>query len=75
VKPTNVRVQPLAGLGPGSTGTVVTFRLVGTDFTMATIFTRSGRVVQAVMGMCRSADFDPDDLKPVAERAGRRLAA
>jgi hypothetical protein len=75
VKPTNVRVRPLAGLGPGRTGTVVTFRLVGTNFTMATIFTRSGRVVQAVMGMCRSTDFDPDDLKPVAERAGRRLAA
>lgn len=75
VKPTNVRVRPLAGLGTGSTGTVVTFRLVGTTFTMATIFTRSGRVVQAVMGMCRSTDFDPDDLKPVAERAGRRLAA
>jgi hypothetical protein len=75
VKPTNVRVRPLAGLGRGSTGTVVTFRLVGTNFTMATIFTRSGRVVQAVMGMCRSTDFDPDDLKPVAERAGRRLAA
>jgi hypothetical protein len=75
VKPTNVRVRPLAGLGPGSAGAVVTFRLVGTSFTMATIFTRSGRVVQAVMGMCRSTDFDPDDLRPVADRTGRRLAA
>ncbi|HEY7563131.1 MAG TPA: hypothetical protein VH650_13240 [Gaiellaceae bacterium] len=75
VKPTNVRVRPLAGLGPGRTGTVVTFRLVGANFMMATIFTRSGRVVQAVMGMCRSTDFDPDDLEPVADRAGRRLAA
>lgn len=75
VKPTDVRVRPLANLGGESTGTVVSFRLVGVRFTMATIFTRSGRLVQTVMGMCRSTDFDPDDLKPVAERASRRLAA
>jgi hypothetical protein len=75
VKPTNVRVRWLGNLRAGSTGTVVTFRLLGANFTMATIFTRSGRLVQSVMGMCRSTDFDPDDLKPVAERASRRLAA
>jgi hypothetical protein len=75
VEPTKVSVRPLANLGRDSTGMVVTFRLVGTKFTMATIFTRSGRLVQAVMGMCRSTDFDPDDLKPVADRASRRLAA
>ncbi len=73
VRPTNVRARPLANAGRGARGMVVTFELVGAKYTMVGIFTRSGRHVQSVLGICRVGAFDPSDLEPVAERAQKRL--
>ncbi|HXV32679.1 MAG TPA: hypothetical protein VD769_01620 [Gaiellaceae bacterium] len=75
VRPTNVRARPLVGLKRGSSGVVVTFDLVGAKFRIVSIFLRSGRMIETVSGVCRATAFDPDDLRPVAERARKRLAA
>jgi len=75
VRPTKVRVRALENPGRGMSGVVVTFELVGAKFRMASIFMRSGRLLESVTGICRSAAFDPNDLRPVAERARRRLLA
>ena len=56
-------------------GIVVSFELVGAKFQMATIFMRSGRFVQSVTGICRTEAFNPNDLKPLAQRAEVRLLA
>jgi hypothetical protein len=75
VRPTNVRVSALRNPGRGMKGIVVTFELVGAKFRMASIFMRSGRFVQSVTGMCRVEAFDPNDLKPLAQRVQVRLLA
>jgi hypothetical protein len=75
VRPTNVRVSPLKSAGRGMKGIVVTFELVGARFRMASIFMRSGRFVQSVTGICRVEAFNPNDLKPLAQRAQVRLLA
>jgi hypothetical protein len=75
MKPRNMDIRAMENPGRGMTGVVVTFNLATGRYRVASIFMRSGRVVQSVTGFCRVSDFDPDDLKPVAERASRRLAA
>jgi hypothetical protein len=75
VRPTNVRVSKLKSPGRGMKGIVVTFELVGARFQMASLFMRSGRFVQSVTGICRTEAFDPNDLKPLAQRAQVRLLA
>jgi hypothetical protein len=42
---------------------------------MASLFMRTGRFVQSVTGICRTEAFDPNDLKPLAQRAQVRLLA
>ena len=74
VRPTQVRARSLKSPGRGMKGIVVTFELVGAKFQLATIFMRSGRFVQSVTGICRTEAFDPNDLKPLAQRAHVRLA-
>jgi hypothetical protein len=75
VRPTNVQVQRLAGMKRGASGVVVTFDLVGAKFRIVSVFLRSGRMIETVSGVCRATAFDPDDLRPVAERARKRLTA
>lgn len=75
VRPTQVRASKLKSPARGMKGIVVTFELVGAKFQMATIFMRSGRFVQSVTGICRTEAFNPDDLKPLAQRAEVRLLA
>ena len=75
VRPTQVRASALKSPARGMKGIVVTFELVGAKFQMATIFMRSGRFVQSVTGICRTEAFDPNDLKPLAQRALVRLLA
>jgi hypothetical protein len=75
VRPTNVQVRRVAGLKRGASGVVVTFDLVGAKFRIVSIFLRSGRMIETVSGVCRATAFDPDDLRPVAERARKRLLA
>jgi hypothetical protein len=75
VRPTQVRVSPLKSPARGMKGIVVTFELVGAKFRMASVFMRSGRFVQSVTGICRTEAFDPNDLRPVAQRAQVRLLA
>jgi hypothetical protein len=71
----DIRVQALAKPRRGTAGIVVTFDLSGAEFRIVSILMRSGRMVETVSGVCRAAAFDPDDLKPVADRAHKRLAA
>jgi hypothetical protein len=71
----DIRVQTLAKPRRGTAGIVVTFDLSGAEFRIVSILMRSGRMVETVSGVCRAAAFDPDDLKPVADRAHKRLAA
>ena len=54
---------------------MVTFDLVGAKFRIVSVFIRSGRLIETVSGVCRAAAFDPDDLRPVAARAQKRLLA
>jgi len=75
VRPTNVQARRLAGLKRGAGGVVVTFDLVGAKFRIVSVFLRSGRMIETVSGVCRATAFDPDDLRPVAERARKRLVA
>ena len=75
VRPLNIRVKPMRDPGPGMKGIVVTFELLGAKFTSASIFMRSGFVVQGVSGTCRREAFDPNDLKPLARRVQTRLTA
>jgi hypothetical protein len=75
VRPTNVQVRPLPRTKRGTSGVVVTFDLVGARFRIVSVFLRSGRMVETVSGVCRATAFDPEDLRPVAERARKRLVA
>jgi hypothetical protein len=75
VRPLNVRVRAMPSPGPGMKGLVVTFEYAGAKFTTAGIFIRAGRAVQSVVGLCRREAFDPNDLKPLAQRAQSRLTA
>jgi hypothetical protein len=75
VAPTNVRVRSFATGARGMTGVVATFELVGARFKMVSIFTRSGRFLQSVTGICRPDDVQPDDLEALARRAQARLVA
>ena len=74
VEPTDLRVRALPDPGHGISGMVATFEGVGQRFKMVALFTRSGRVLQSVMGICHPS-LNPDDLTPLAERASRRLSA
>jgi hypothetical protein len=74
VRPTNVTTRPLANPGPGLSGMVVSFELVGAKFRMVAVFMRSGQLIQSVIGICRANQFDPRDLAPVARRAQSHLA-
>jgi hypothetical protein len=71
----DIRVQALAKPRRGTAGIVVTFDLGGAEFRIVSILMRSGRMIQTVSGVCRATAFDPDDLKPVADRAKKRLVA
>ena len=75
VTPTNVRARALPNPGRRMRGMLVTFEIVEAEFRMVAVFTRSGRLVQSVMGICRPNDLDPDDLEALARRAQARLAA
>ena len=75
VRPLNIRVKPMRDPGPDMKGIVVTFEILGAKFTSASIFMRSGRVVQGVSGTCRREAFDPNDLRPLARRVQARLTA
>jgi hypothetical protein len=75
VRANNVRVSALAGTKRGASGVVVTFDLVGAKFRIVSVFIRSGRMIETVSGVCRATAFDPDDLRPVAARAQKRLVA
>jgi hypothetical protein len=69
IAPWNVDVRALPNAGRGFAGVVVTFELSEGRFEAAAIFMRSGRVIEAVTGICRDEDFDPADLRPLAEKA------
>ena len=75
VRATNVQARALAGTKRGTSGVVVTFDLVGAEFRIVSVFIRSGRMIETVSGVCRATAFDPDDLRPVAARAQKRLVA
>jgi len=75
VTPTDIRVQALAKPRRGTAGVVVTFDLAGAKFRIVSILVRSGRMVESVSGVCRAPAFEPDDLRPVADRAQKRLIA
>jgi hypothetical protein len=75
VRAANVQAKALPGLKQGTSGVVVTFDLVGAKFRIVSVFIRSGRLIETVSGVCRAAAFDPDDLRPVAARAQKRLTA
>jgi hypothetical protein len=75
VRATNVKAKRLTGLKRGLGGVVVTFDLVGAKFRIVSVFLRSGRMIETVSGVCRAAALDPADLRPVVERARKRLAA
>lgn len=71
----DIRVRALAKPRPGTAGIVATFDFSGVEFRIVSILMRSGRMVEAVTGVCRADAFDPNDLKPVADRAKKRLVA
>ena len=75
VAPTNIRVRSFATGTRRMTGVVATFELVGAKFRMVSIFTRSGRFLQSVTGICRPDGVQPDDLEALARRAQARLVA
>ena len=75
VAPTNIRVRSFATGTRGMTGVVATFELVGAKFRMVSIFTRSGRFLQSVTGICRPDGVQPEDLEALARRAQARLVA
>jgi hypothetical protein len=74
VTPTDVRAQPLPNPGRGISGMVVTFDIVEAKFKLVAVFTRSGRLVQSVLAICRES-LDPKDLEALARRAQARLTA
>jgi hypothetical protein len=53
----------------------VTFELQEAKFAMVGVFTRSGRLVQSLLAIGRTATFEADDLEAVARRAKKRLAS
>jgi hypothetical protein len=75
VAPTSIRVRSFATGTRGMTGVVATFELVGAKFRMVSIFTRSGRFLQSVTGICRPDGVQSEDLEALARRAQARLAA
>lgn len=75
VTPSDIRVRSLSTGSADMAGMVATFELVGARFKMVTFFTRSGRYVQSVTGICRPDGVQPGDLEALARRAQARLAA
>jgi hypothetical protein len=71
----DIRVRALAKPRPGTGGIVATFDFSGVEFRIVSILMRSGRMMEGVTGVGRADAFDPNDLKPVAERARARLVA
>jgi hypothetical protein len=74
IAPWNVDVRALPNAGHGFAGVVVTFELPEGRLEAAAIFMRSGRVIEAVTGICRAEDFRPGRLAPARREARTRLA-
>ena len=74
-EPDGIRVRALEEPGKGLVGLVATFGIAGRKYQVATVAVRSGRMVQAVSGMCFARSLHPRDMIPVARRAEARLGA